>query len=174
MVNAPARYLSDLASGTGELVRKDAVVYLVVLVYTIAGLLLLDLAGARDRASYSVYVQKWMTLFLFLMPVVMLLLQALWVVHRFSRRRALAFRRMYSARRIAHLLSGMTLLMGLMVFQGTFTSIKNVLPVLHGDSFPFDRVQADIDAALHFGVDPWRLLLTLGENDVLRRGLEWK
>src|SRR5690606_32299861 len=57
-------------------------------------------------------------------------------------------------------------------FFGSFTSIKTVLPLLHG-GFPFDRIQADIDSALHFGVDPWRLLQPFWGADGMRRIVEW-
>jgi hypothetical protein len=110
--------------------------------------------------------------FLFFFPAVALLIDYLLLVHRFDRRRRLAFGRIFSVRRLAHLLSGVSLLMALMMFQGTFTSIKNALPFWRG-GFPYDRVQADIDRLLHFGVDPWRLLYHLGENDIVRAAIEW-
>jgi hypothetical protein len=47
-----------------------------------------------------------------------------------------------------------------------------VLPLMR-DGFPQDLVQADIDRWLHFGVDPWRWLLAIGESDALRAALEW-
>ena len=59
-----------------------------------------------------------------------------------------------------------------MIFQGTFTSVKNAMPVWQG-GFRFDVVQADIDAFLHFGIDPWRWLYAVAKNDWVRVILEW-
>ena len=61
--------------------------------------------------------------------------------------------------------------MTFMIFQGTFTSIKNGL-VVWRDGFPFDKVQADIDAWIHFGVDPWRWL-SFAQIDFIRLAVEW-
>lgn len=72
---------------------------------------------------------------------------------------------------MARLLSGICRLMAFMIFQGTFTSVKNGLSVWQG-GFPFDKVQADIDAWLHFGVDPWRWL-AFAQHDLVRIAVEW-
>ena len=165
-------HITNTARATFGMVRADAPVYLAVLIYTIAGLLLLDVTDARDMAAHSLYFRQWTVMFLFLMPVVTLAIEAIYIIHRFDNQRMLAFRRAYSPHRIGCLLSGMALLMGLMVFQGTFTSIKNVFPsIYHG--FPYDRLQADIDAWLHFGTDPWRLLQPGLASEVVRRAIEW-
>ncbi|TIT23435.1 MAG: hypothetical protein E5W86_17225, partial [Mesorhizobium sp.] len=41
------------------------------------------------------------------------------------------------------------------------------------DGFPFDVAQANIDAFLHFGTDPWRWLYAVAENDSIRAAIEW-
>lgn len=122
-------------------------------------------------SAYELYYYQWTKMFLFFMPVVALLLDALYIIHRFDNRRRLAFKRIYSPNRIAYLLSGMMLLMGLMFFQGSFTSLKNVFPLLH-NGFPYDQVQADIDAWLHLGVDPWRFVHRIAEVESLLSILE--
>jgi len=153
-------------------IRADSWIYLAILVYTICGLLLLDSLGARKQAAFSSYLPNWPLTFLVTMPLFTLLVEALLVVRRFGRR-PLAFRRAFSAKRLAHLFSGMALMMALILFQGTFTSIKNVFPLLHGGSFPYDRLHANIDAWLHFGHDPWRLLYAVGRYDIVRDILDW-
>lgn len=168
----PARHAANAARQTLSLTRGDAALYLAVLLYTAAGLLLLAAAGMQEMSSHRLYLRQWTTMFVILMPLIALSVDAILVIHRFDRRRTLAFRRVFSPHRLACMLSGMALLMGLMVFQGTFTSIKNVLPALQG-GFPHDRAQADIDAFLHFGIDPWRILHAVAGTDVVRRVLEW-
>ncbi|MBX3532034.1 MAG: phosphatase PAP2 family protein [Rhizobiaceae bacterium] len=153
-------------------VRADAPLYLAIASYTIAGLLLLSTLGAADQAAYAIYVARWATLFLILMPAVAVLVDGALVIHRFDRRRGLALRRTFSAERVAALLAGMALLMAMVLFQGTFTSIKNVLPLMHG-GFPQDGIQADIDRWLHFGTDPWRWLYSFAATDLVRMAVEW-
>jgi hypothetical protein len=86
-------------------------------------------------------------------PVLNLLLVYAIVIYRVDRRRALALRLAFSTERLACLAAGVALLLSMMLFQGTYTSLKNTLPHWQG-GFPHDRLQADIDRWLHFGVDP--------------------
>lgn len=163
---------SRFAPAVFDAVRRDAPLFLAIAAYTIAGLLLLESLGATDQAAYGIYVARWATLFLILMPAVAILVDSALVIHRFDRRRGLAFRRTFSARRVTALLAGMALLMAMVLFQGTFTSIKNVLPLMHG-GFPQDGIQADIDRWLHFGSDPWRWLYAFAATDLMRAAVEW-
>ena len=81
-------------------IRADSWIYLAILVYTICGLLLLDSLGARKQAAFSSYLPNWPLTFLVTMPLFTLLVEALLVVRRFGRR-PLAFRRAFSAKRLA-------------------------------------------------------------------------
>lgn len=166
------RKFRQVASAAFALIRADAPLYLFILVYAIAGIGFLDWAGASERLSYAIYVGRWLMLFGFMFPAVTLLIDTAFVIGRFDRRRSLAARYVFSVPRLARLLAGIVTLQAMVLFQGTFTSIKNGLSVWHG-GFPYDRVQADIDKALHFGVDPWRWLYAFGEHDWLRTALEW-
>ncbi|MGE7368122.1 phosphatase PAP2 family protein [Neorhizobium sp. NPDC001467] len=89
------------------------------------------------------------------------------LLHRFNRRRGLAFRRIFSAERMAALVSGILLMGALMFFQGSFTTIKNMLPLFKG-GFTDDRFQAELDAWLHLGFDPWSWVHMLGSGLVTR------
>ena len=153
-------------------VRADAWIYGIILLYTAFGIALLSLTGNQTRASYDMYIGQWTTLFLFSMPVVSLAIEASFAVYRHGGRQTLAFGQVFSVRRLAKLFSGMALLMGLMVFQGTFTSIKNVLPLLNG-GFPHDVLQADIDTWLHLGFEPWRLLHAIAGYGAVRSLVEF-
>ncbi|MGE3305764.1 MAG: phosphatase PAP2 family protein [Rhizobiaceae bacterium] len=160
------------ASRTVALMRADAWLYGAVLAYTCAGLFFLAAVDATEQAAYGIYVGRWLLLFGFLAPAVVLLAETGYLLHRFERRRRLAARRMFSTRRLAHLGAGIALLCGMVLFQGTFTSVKNALPLWRG-GFPYDEAQANIDRWLHFGVDPWRWLYEIGAHDWLRVAVEW-
>lgn len=153
-------------------IRNDAWIYGLILAYTGCGVLLLSLTGNQTHAAYDLYIGQWTTLFLFSMPVVALAIEAGVAIYRNGGREPVAFRQVFSIRRLATLFSGMALLMGMMVFQGTFTSIKNILPLLNG-GFPQDVVQADFDAWLHFGYEPWRVLHAIGGYGAVRSVLEF-
>jgi hypothetical protein len=160
-----------LAEETAKLIRADAGLYLFIAIYTLSGLLFLRAYGAEEQVAYSIYLVYWTILFTMFFPLAAFAVDAAWIVHRFDEKRNLATKRMFSPRRLARLLSGICLLMAFMIFQGTFTSVKNGLSVWQ-DGFPFDKVQADIDAWLHFGVDPWRWL-AFAQHDFVRIAVEW-
>lgn len=153
-------------------IRADAPLYLAIVAYTAVGLSWLHFTQLSHLTTYSVYLMKWLTLFAFLFPAIAVAMHALRLVHRFDRRRRLAARRIFSPAHAARFLAGVCLLLAMVLFQGTFTSLKNSLPAWWG-GFPGDRLQADVDAALHFGVDPWRLLFTFAERDWVRAVVEW-
>jgi hypothetical protein len=165
-------YCLALAGRAAAIVRADGFLYGFIAIYAAAGLAFLAEVGALDRAAYHTYLPIWLLLFGFLLPSLSLLFDVGRFLHRFDRRRALAARRAFSVERMACFVSGIALLMGIMVFQSTFTSVKNGIYVLWG-RFPFDRVQADLDAALHFGRDPWHWLYALGEHAWVRFLVEW-
>ena len=84
----------------------------------------------------------------------------------------MALRRAVGQRNMRPFASGLLLLAGMMLFQGAFTSVKTALPVWN-NGFPYDVLQADIDQAIHFGVDPWRYLLAFGGNGWVKALVEW-
>ena len=164
--------LKTFGTQTAAQIRADAGIYLFIAVYAAGGFLLMQAAGAGDRAAYALYAQQGVLMFGLLMPGVALVFDFCWIIHRFDRRRGLAFRRVFSAARLARMAAGLCLLQAMALFFGTFTSLKNLLPLLHG-GFPYDRLHADIDAALHGGVDPWLLLQPVLGSDVMRGIIEW-
>lgn len=170
---------SGIASGvrsclvaTARLIYRDRGFYVGIAFYTVICFLLLVMADRLDQSSHALYFGQWTTLFLWMMPVLALCLDMGLVMWRFERRRFLAYRRVLSVRRLSHLLAGMALMMCLMVFQGSFTSIKNILSIIN-DGFPYDVLHADIDEWLHFGYAPSDILLAVGQYDVLKAVVEW-
>ncbi|MER9524696.1 phosphatase PAP2 family protein [Mesorhizobium sp. M0292] len=154
------------------LIRRDSGVYLFIVVYTLAGLVFLYAIGAADRSAYSIYFGRWILLNGLMLPTFAIIVDISLLIHRFDSRRRLAAKYVFSTSRLAYSLSGLCLLMALMIFQGTFTSVKNGMPVWQ-DGFPFDVLHADIDAFLHFGADPWRWLYLVAKNDFVRAAIEW-
>jgi hypothetical protein len=168
-------YADPIRSLAAELMvrlRADAPLYLFIVAYTVVGLAVLTVSGTQDRASYSIYLMRWVSLFCVLLPAIAIILHVTLLVHRFDKRRALAAKRIFSPANAAYFLSGIALIMAMVLFQGTFTSLKNAMSVWH-QGFPLDRLHADIDAAVHFGVDPWRLLYAVAESDWVRIAVEW-
>lgn len=161
-----------LAAELTARLRADAPLYLFIAAYTVVGLVVLSVSGTQDRASYSIYFMRWVSLFCVLLPAIAIILHVTLLVHRFDKRRALAAKRIFSPANVAYFLSGIALIMAMVLFQGTFTSLKNAMSVWH-HGFPLDRLHADIDAAIHFGIDPWRLLYAVAESDWVRIAVEW-
>lgn len=159
-------------SGVRARLQRDAWFYYAVFGYTVLGLIFLVVVDDPGGASHSSYIVPATKGFLLLMPLVALGFDASRVVVRFDQRRSLAFRRTFSTERLASLLAGLVMMMGIAVFQGTFTSVKTSLPLLFG-GFPYDRLHAEIDTMLHFGVDPWRFLHAVAGNGLVRLIVEF-
>jgi hypothetical protein len=166
------RWYSELAAGIGARLIADSWLYLAIGAYCLVGLAIMIVCQRSDQLAYSLYFGQWTYLFLLFMPALALLFDWAWTVVRFDEKRSMAMRRALSPRRLAHMLSGMALLMGLMLFQGTFTSIKNILPHLRG-GFLYDRLLADIDRWFSFGKDPWLFFSPLAGNGVVLAIIDW-
>lgn len=166
------RFRAELLRQIVISIRADFVLYVVIALYSLVGLMLLVVTDRTELSAYGIYFRYRSFFFLVLMPVVALLVEALLVARRAKGRQALALRKAFSAARVAYFASGVCLLAALLAFQANFTSIKNLLPVLQG-SFLYDRFQADVDAWLHFGVDPWRLLPLWMYHPFMLRVIEW-
>ncbi len=160
-------WTSDLLSQSKARVAADAWLYFAVAVYSMFGVALLFAYGRADLMSVELYFGQWTYLFLLFMPLLAIAFDYIWILMRFESKRSLALRRAFSPRRLAHLFSGMALLMALMIFQSTFTSIKNLLPIIRG-GFHYDRQLADIDALLSFGPDLWNVTPTAAHAAVVK------
>ena len=169
---SPLGLEGPVLSGVRARLQRDAWLYYAVLGYTVLGMLFLLAAGDLRGSSHAVYIMPAVKGFLIFMPLVALGFDASRVVIRVDKRRRLAFSRVLTPERFASLAAGILLMAGLTVFQGTFTTIKTALPQLWG-GFPYDRVQADIDAMLFFGTDPWRVFHAVGGNWVVRTIVEF-
>ena len=60
----------------------------------------------------------------------------------------------------------------LIFFMGSFTTFKTLMPKLVG-GFPYDRLQADLDAFLHGGIEPGGALMEILGNPFVLQALQW-
>lgn len=159
-------------TGLKTLIYADRWLYLAIAAYCVAGSLFLLNFSLFDWASFDIYPRKWFYLFAVLMPIVALLCDAFYVIHRFDHRRRLVFKRMFSPARLAYLTAGVLCLMALSLFQSVFTALKTALPIIRG-GFPYDEIHAAVDRSIHFNTDPWRLLQPFLGYDSVRHLIEW-
>ncbi len=73
---------------------------------------------------------------------------------------------------VGRFLSAMITLAALIVFMGSFTTFKTLMPDLMG-GFPYDRTHAEMDALLHLGRDPGLVLIRIMDWPILRAAIEW-
>ena len=93
------------------------------------------------------------------------------IIIRLNKRRSLAFRAMFAPKRVGRFVAGTILLLtAVLLFTTIFSAVKTSFPIDSG--FRFDVAQADIDKAIHFGVDPWRLLYAVAEHPLVLRIVE--
>ena len=135
-------------------IRSDFPIYLTIVIYSLLGLIFLQQNNALHLASYGAYVEKTALLAFLVFPALFLFSDFVLLIHRFDKRREAALVRSFSAKRLSATIAGSLMLVMIMIFQGTFTSIKNTLFVWSG-GFHHDELLANIDAAMHFGADPW-------------------
>ncbi|MCP4182493.1 MAG: hypothetical protein GY761_04150, partial [Hyphomicrobiales bacterium] len=145
--------------------RSDMILYGMIGVYTALAIVCFAAMNRLDDMPYWNYTRAYFIICLFVCPVVAVLVGITRIVHRLNNRRRLAFRYMFSPKNLSRFFGGLILLLALMVFLGTFTSIKMALPGEQG--FIYDRFLADIDRMLHFGVDPWQYIHMLVGSSVL-------
>lgn len=169
---AAGKFAAETWHRVRVLTAQDRAFYLVVSAHALAAVVALFATGQGNSLAFSSYFLVWPLVFLLQFPVIYGLVGIFQVVHRFDARRRLAFRALFSPRRLAALCSGFLLLIGLMVFQGAFTSFKNVFPVWAG-GFAYDHALAGIDRALYLGHDPWTLLYRVGDSSLVRSIVEW-
>ncbi|WP_417435740.1 phosphatase PAP2 family protein [Hoeflea sp.] len=163
--------LKSFGAGVWRRLREDSWFYAVVIGYTAVGLVYLFEFGQLGRTAHADYIEPSFVVFLCWMPATAIMLDAARIVFRFNSRRMLAFKRTFSNARIAALASGLMLMVGVTLFQGTFTSIKISFANIHG-GFPYDRYLADLDEFLHFGIAPWRYLYAFAQQPMVRTIVE--
>lgn len=162
-----AQFLTRTVRSALSRMREDSAIFLCIALYACAAISFLNMNDAQQNAAFGKYLKEAAVLGFFLFPICAVTADLIGVIHRFDRRRGYALRKTFSPRRLGFLLSGSVMLFAIMLFGGAFTSVKNTLVIWQG-GFHFDPLFADIDARLHFGADPWRLVTPLMESAAAR------
>lgn len=162
-----ARY----ADALWRAVRSDWPIYAFASAYFTLGYLYVAHKGQLAWSMLAAYFDAWAVNFGVIGPIFVTLIGVIHIVVRLNHRRSLAYRHMFAPRRVARFVAGTLLLLtAVLLFTVMFSSIKTTFPVEHG--FLFDVAQADIDKAIHFGTDPYRLLYAIAEHPLVLRIVE--
>ncbi|MDA4845326.1 phosphatase PAP2 family protein [Hoeflea poritis] len=154
-------YMSALVHETVAVTKSNRILFILIALYALTGSVYVWATVGFSLDPYRVYGWLWLKNYLLIFPVALFGAGAIRIILRLDERRKLAFRHMFSSRRMAHFLAGTVLMLALMPFQATFTAIKNALSV---NGFLYDEVQANIDKLIHFDTDPWQLLFRLTDS----------
>ncbi len=130
--------------------------------------------GKLDATAHGQYFDRLGGLYLITLPVVVLLCSFVVLVVKtndWPARRSILARRLEPVA-VGRLLSGFLALAAFIVFMGSFTTFKTLMPELMG-GFTHDAIQADIDRALHFGHEPGNVLFRLLDAPYVREAIEW-
>lgn len=162
------RYLGELWMA----LRSDAAIYAVAAAYVVAGYLFMSGKGYLAFGTFNAYYAAWSVNFGLVGPFFVTIIGIVHITLRLDRRRSLAYRAMFAPKRVARFVAGTALLLtALLLFTTMFSAVKTSFPIDHG--FRFDVAQADIDKAIHFGVDPWRWLYAVAEYPFVLRIVEF-
>ncbi|HUO22919.1 MAG TPA: phosphatase PAP2 family protein [Caulobacteraceae bacterium] len=144
-------------------VGADAPLYAIIGVYCAAAWAFGEVFHLGGAASLTLYLWPWFgmaaawTTILVLLKAIFALVRWAWTrVQRGGGLLAAEFARVFPKDLLARLVSGLMLFLGVCLFLGAYTLIKNCLPRLR--PYYFDPILAGLDRATHLGHDPWRLV----------------
>lgn len=170
MFPSPGRaklYLSETIAA----IRSDALIYLTLIAYLLAGAAYVLSKGAMLMGALDIYIHTCFVTYCVILPFVLIIAGITRIIHRLDQRRNLAYRAMFSPRRVARFVAG-TLLMLLVLapFEAMFASVKSAFS---GRDFGYDKAIADFDKLIHFGRAPVKYLLSFAQNELLLRVIEF-
>ncbi|HEY9216959.1 MAG TPA: phosphatase PAP2 family protein [Phenylobacterium sp.] len=143
----------------GALTRElhhDRLLYLIVATYAAAALAVGHWLSVGSRIDLLTYMSTWV-LSISAASMLYILLVELPAAIRSDPVAPLSALRLRLARYVTpRTLASLSLILALGLFMGVFTSMKTMLPFI--TEFSWDQRFAELDAAIHGGVDPWRLL----------------
>lgn len=132
--------------------------------YTVIGLCCLAATGVlavggllRPWAVLG-HVLPWLLLYLVVLPVITMSMTAFICCLRYGAARRAGPAAAFNLGQAARFAAGMLLMAGMGVFLGFYTSIKQALPKLAGGGFGHDALLANLDGALHLGLNPSNFL----------------
>lgn len=152
------RYAGEITAA----VRADLLIYATTLIYLACGAVYVLAAQRTIFPEYGVYSVGCVVLCCVVLPYIVLTLGVVRVIFLSKARRSLAWRTLVAPRRIGRLVAGTLLILAmLMFFEAMYTSVKTTFSAV---DFPYDKLVADVDNALHFGRAPahWLSFLRFG------------
>ena len=155
--------------GVAAELAADRPVFLLIGAYALVAAAVATALGGNGL-SVAIYIPVWLKGLLLFASLWVLAVEAPAAVRADPAAPVTALVRRVRARLTPRFLAGVALYLALGVFYGAFTLIKTALPRL--SPFTFDARLADLDAALHFGVAPWRLLQPALGHHAVTRALE--
>lgn len=170
---ADAAAPAELRTYVRQVVRHvwaDRFLYAVIGLYAVAVAISAIVLGAPDKLGYFAYARPWLQV---LTAVVLGAYVITELPASIRANPASPLERMKARApqifnpRVA---AGFLLVLGLVVTQGTFTSAKNLLPLLV--DFHWDAPLADLDKSLHGGRDPWVWLQPVMGHHVVTRTIQ--
>ncbi len=122
-------------------------------------------------AAYRQYAAQFGPIYFLGLPAILLLGKLVAGVFR-NPKAPLAWMTLPTPALLGHLAGAAAVFGSFILFMGSFTTFKTLMPALR-NGFPYDRVQADLDALLFGGVDPGPWLTALFGNPHILSILEW-
>jgi membrane-associated phospholipid phosphatase len=167
------RYLSILVRELPASIRRQQMVLGIIMLYWMGGLMVGHLAGIPPSATVMTYLPTYMAT-MPIMIIVLLLGRGLLIMTCERPKQPLTqllreIRTTFATpQRIAHALP---ILIGMVIFGGTFTVVKASIPFL--SPFSWDTTFEELDRLLHGGVAPWQLLQPLLGEPLITVVINW-
>lgn len=138
--------------------RCDLPLHALIAGFWVIGYFYLNLVGQIENSYFLIYFKLLFPLLSGAFMPLVVVYSAVKILLLAKKRRALAFRFMLAPRNAGRMISGFVLLGSICLLMGMFTAIKTSFGFTYG--FVHDVWQADLDAILFLGFEPWQLLFT--------------
>ena len=157
-------------SGLWKRILADAPLYALIGIYWLLGYLFLSVNDRTSVSNFTIYFTLLFPLLGFSFPTVLIIYSVVKASLRLKKRRMLGYKLMMRPDNFARIISGISLLAGVCIFMGMFTSVKSSFSALYG--FQHDVWQADLDKLLFFGNEPWHILFKPFHSETLQAIIE--
>lgn len=148
-------------------VRKDWPIHAIVLTYAAAvGVLALAL-HQEHKLVYGLYATIWVQAVFAVLGLYLAAVEIPRAILKSPASPVAELKRRLAMTPLPKLAAALVIVGAVILFLGTFTSVKNMLPELV--PFTWDAPLARLDATLHGGIDPWRLLQPVMGHHVVTR-----
>lgn len=166
-------YVLQVALLLPAVVRRDALLIAIILVYWLCGLFVAGLAGIPPEATVTTYLVTYMRIAAMMIALLIVWRGALIMIHdRPARPLTQLLREMRTSLitpgRVAHALP---IVIGMPIFGATFTVIKKSIPIV--TPFTWDATFEEWDRWVHGGVAPWELIQPILGYPGITYGINW-